>query len=127
MFEKVGEFSAEVIKILNLKIPVGTNILLSESTLEHIKTDHPEIIGDHRTIIADIITAPVGVSLRIKDGSIGFFKEYQSGEQYYLELSVRSSSVGEFFVRTLHHVETGRIEKRVKKGKIIRIDKYFEL
>ena len=123
MFEKVGEFSAEVIKILNLDIPTGTNILLSESTLEHIKNDHPEIIGNHKTIISDIITAPTCVSIRVKDGSIGFFKEYEDGEQYYLELSVRSSSIGEFFVRTLHHVETGRIEKRVKKGKIIRLDK----
>jgi len=122
MTEIIGIFSSEVVATLKLDIPTGTEILLSVSTLEHIKTSHPDIIGDHRAIIADIITAPSGVSLRVKDCSIGFFKCFENGSQYYLELSVRSSSKGEYFVRTLHHIERGRLEKRVKNGKIILID-----
>jgi hypothetical protein len=123
-FEKVGEFSEEVILALNLPIPVGTAVLLSQSTLEHIKKDHPEITGDHNAVIADIIAAPSGVSCRPKDGSVGFYKEHENGEQYYLELSIRPSSVGEFFVRTLHPIKTKRFNWYVKKSKVISVDKF---
>ena len=127
MIEKVGEFSAPVIAALNLDIAVGSSILLSESTLQHIKTDHSDISGDYIAIISDIIDKPTGVSFRFKDGTIGFFKEYETGIQFYLELSIRASGIGEFFVRTLHRIEVERVEKRMKKGEIFRLDKYFEL
>gem|GEM_PF-2873083 len=118
-FDIVGCFSEEIIAKLGLNIEVGTEILLSMPTLEHIKKDHPEIIGDHKAIIADIIAAPLGVSRRKKDGSIGFFKDHENGIQYFLELSVRPSNIGEYFVRTLHHIQIERVEKRVKKGAIL--------
>ncbi|MCL2639146.1 MAG: hypothetical protein FWD48_12370 [Oscillospiraceae bacterium] len=126
-FEIIGYFSEEVILALNLNIAKGAKIFLSPSTLLHIKSEHPEIKGDYKHIIADIINLPSGVSYRTKDNTIGFFKEFENGEKYFLELSVRTSSIGEFFVRTLHFIETGRVEKRINKGKIIGLDKLLIL
>jgi len=72
--DKIGEFSSGIAEVLSMNIPAGTEILLSESTLAHIKNNHPEITGDHKSIIADIINAPMGVSKREKDSSIGFLR-----------------------------------------------------
>jgi hypothetical protein len=126
-FEVIGHFNREVIIALGLNIVEGTEIFLSPSTLLHIKNAHPEINDNHKHIISDIIENPSGVSYRTKDGTIGFYREFESGERYFLELSVRNSSIGEFFVRTLHFIEAERIQKRMRSGKIIRLDKLLIL
>ena len=123
--EIIGHFGENVINALGLNIATGTEIILSEHTIKHIKDKHPEITGDCKRIIADIIAVPHGVSFRAKDSTIGFFKGCETGELFFLELSVRSSNIGEYFVRTLHFIETDRVEKRMKNGKIISLDKYL--
>jgi acyl dehydratase len=120
--EKIGEFSAAVIELLALDIPVGTDILLSESTLKHIESRHTDICGDHKRLIADIIAAPSAVSYRAKDATVGFFKVLKSGDRLYLEVSVRASGKNEYFVRTMHSIEAERVEKRLKTGIILGID-----
>jgi hypothetical protein len=120
---KVGEFTDEIIKLLSIDVPVGTEILLSERTLQHIKEEHPDVVGDLKAIITDIVTAPTAVSYRPKERSVGFFKEHGDGKQYFLDLPVRPTSKDEFFIRTLHLIEVNRYEKRVKKGKILTLDK----
>jgi hypothetical protein len=122
-FKIIGYFNREVIIALGLNIVEGTKIFLSPSTLLHIKNAHPEINDNHEHIISDIITNPSCVSYRAKDGTIGFYKEFTYGGKYFLELSIRNSSIGEFFVRTLHFIESERVQKRIKSGKIIRLDK----
>jgi hypothetical protein len=121
--EKIGELTNEIIKLLALDVPIGTEIFLSERTLQHIKEQHPDVVGNLRAIIIDIVAEPTAVSYRQKDRTIGFFKEHESGKQYFLDLPIRPTNKDEFFVRTLHYIETDRYEKRIKKGKIITLDK----
>lgn len=42
MKTKIGNFSARVIELLELDIPVGTPIYIADSNIEHMKSSHPE-------------------------------------------------------------------------------------
>ena len=42
MKTKIGNFSARIIELLELDIPVGTPIYIADSNIEHMKSSHPE-------------------------------------------------------------------------------------
>jgi hypothetical protein len=122
ILEKIGFFSAEVVKALALGIPAGTEILLSERTLQHIKTRHPDVGTDLQPLIASILTAPDGIARR-SDGSVAFYRKHEDGKEFYLDVAVRPSSKNEYFVRTMHFIKAKRFDWYIRRGVIKMLDK----
>ena len=118
MERTVGEFTADVINLLQLDIAVGTKILLSEDTVSHIMSDHPDV-AQYLPHVQDIILRPQFVGFREKDNSIEFVKMFEKGKKICLILPVRPSSDTKYFVRTLHSIDINRFDKYLKKGKFI--------
>lgn len=53
--KQIGNFSSEIIKLLDLDIPVGTPIYIAESNMEHMKSSHPEDFKKYSCDIEQII------------------------------------------------------------------------
>ena len=55
MRKKIGAFSAQIIEILELDIPVGTPIYIADSNIEHMKASHPHDFEKYGNELNNII------------------------------------------------------------------------
>jgi len=104
---QIGEFSKSVIETLSLNIAVGTPIYLGESNRKHMEKSHPSDFKKYGNRLERIISEPDYVGLR-DDGSIEYVKTFGM----HIKVAVRITSGGDYYARTLYHVD-GNVAKRL--------------
>lgn len=120
--KKIGEFSSELIRTLQLDIPIGTPIYIANSNIEHMKSSHPEDFQKYGNDIASIIAFPDYVGRNIKDDSIEFTKEYLL-DGAFVKVAVRISLQNVYYVRSLYVLNANRVKNFIAKGTLIKLDK----
>lgn len=108
---QVGEFSQLVIDTLQLDIVAGTPIYVGESNLQHMCRRHPKIFKKYGNRLSRVITEADWVALS-NDGSIEFVKMFGQ----HIKVAVRVSTGGDFYARTLFHVEPNLANNKIKHG-----------
>jgi len=117
--EKIGEFSEEVITLLNLDIPVGTEIYIGITNVVHMAQEHRYEFNRFYDKLPLIIAEPDYVRLKQDDGSIEFVKLFNK----FLKLAVRVAGDSNYYARSLYFIETDRVMNLVKKGELKRLTK----
>ncbi len=113
--KQIGNFTSEIINLLNLDIPVGTPIYIGESNIEHIKSRHPYEYDKYFCDIEDIIREPDYIGQNPHDSSILFVRLYEvHGE--YIRVAVKISPYGNCYAKTLHLLSTCNAERYIEKG-----------
>ena len=121
MKTKIGNFSARVIELLELDIPVGTPIYIADSNIEHMKSSHPEDYKRYGTELNNIITNPDYVGKNAKDDSIEFTKEYCINGDY-VKVAVRVSTHNIYYARSLYVLNPNRVKNFIAKGTLKKLD-----
>ncbi|MCL2109897.1 MAG: PBECR2 nuclease fold domain-containing protein [Oscillospiraceae bacterium] len=119
MIEKIGEFSPEVIKLLNLDISAGTDIYIGATNIAHMVKEHKYEFDRYFDKIPLILSAPDYVRLKTDDGSIEYVKHLSK----YIKIAVRIAGDGEYYVRSLYTVRDRITKKLIEDGKLKPIDK----
>ena len=120
--KQIGNFTSEIINLLNLDIPVGTPIYIGESNIEHIKSRHPYEYDKYFCDIEDIIREPDYIGQNPHDSSILFVRLYEvHGE--YIRVAVKISPYGNCYAKTLHLLSTCNAERYIEKGTLKKLDK----
>jgi hypothetical protein len=118
MFKKIGKFSQKVVEMLNLDIPIGTDIFLSENSCSHIKKSHPDAYK-YISEIANILECPDFVRYNPKNKTVDFIRI----DGVRLRVPVRPSSDGIYFVRSLFLLHEKDFERLKRNNSILPIDK----
>lgn len=121
MKTKIGNFSARIIELLELDIPVGTPIYIADSNIEHMKSSHPEDYKKYGTELNNIITNPDYVGKNTKDDSIEFTKEYCIHGDY-VKVAVRVSTRNIYYARSLYVLNPNRVKNFIAKGTLKKLD-----
>lgn len=120
--KKIGEFSAEIIKILGLNISVGTPIYIADSNIEHMKSSHPKDYEKYGNDIESILADPDYVGRNIKDDSIEFTKEYVLDGDF-VKVAVRVSLQNIYYARSMYILNSNRVKNFIDKGTLRKLDK----
>lgn len=120
--KKIGEFSREIIETLELNIPVGTPIYISDSNIEHMKSSHPRDFDKYGDDIEAIIASPDYVGQNAKDHSIEFAKEYLLNGDH-VKIAVRVSLHNTYYARSLYILNPNRVKNFIAKGTLRKLDK----
>jgi hypothetical protein len=118
---KVGEIDQRVIDLLNLTVEPKTPVFIGESNIEHMKESHPEDYEEYKEQIPKIIKSPDYVGIKPNDKSIEYVKVFIV-ENKYVKVAVRVSVGGVYFARSIYTVEEIKINSRVGKGTLKKID-----
>jgi len=111
----VGYFSKQIINILELDIPEGTAIYLGQTNIEHMKSRHPYEFDKYYYDIETILQVPDYVGFDKKNNSVDFVKEYAIQDEY-IQISVRVSTNGVFYARTMFSIMTYKFERYIRQG-----------
>lgn len=122
MRKKIGAFSAQIIEILELDIPVGTPIYIADSNIEHMKASHPHDFEKYGNELNNIIANPDYVGKNVKDDSIEFTKEYYIDEKY-VKVAVRVSTRNIYYARSMYVLNSKRVKNFIAKGTLKKLDK----
>lgn len=122
MRKKIGAFSAQIIEILELDIPVGTPIYIADSNIEHMKASHPHDFEKYGNELNNIIANPDYVGKNVKDDSIEFTKEYYIDEEY-VKVAVRVSTRNIYYARSMYVLNSKRVKNFIAKGTLKKLDK----
>lgn len=114
----IGYFSEDIIGLLKLDIMTGTPIYLGESNVNHMKERHPAEFDMYFNQIDDIISSPDYVGTNPKNNSVDFVKVFRVGTEY-IQVSVRVSSSGKYFARTLFLLASFKAERYIEQGSLI--------
>ena len=119
----VGYISETVNKMLSLGINPNTPIYLSDNNIVHIRECHSDAYIKYFDDLEEIIRDPdyigiAGVSIE----SIEYVKRYEINEEY-VNVAVRASKGGTYYIRTMFIIEDGRLNDYIKKGKLLKIQK----
>lgn len=113
---------ADYICDLDIEAVAGAPIYLSETTIQHIRDTHSDAYMKYFDMIEEIIASPdyIGVA-GVHAPSIEYVKCYKKdGEN--VNIAVRASKGGTFYMRSMFLIEDGRIEDYLKKGKLKRME-----
>ena len=122
MRKVIGHFSSNVIETLDLSIPVGTPIYISDTNIEHMQTSHPEDYEKYGCDLSLIISNPDYVGQNSSDGSIEFTKEYFI-EGKYVKVAVRVSTSNIYYARSMYVLNPNRVKNFIAKGTLKKLDK----
>ena len=118
----VGTISAQVIALLGLNIPDNTPIFLGDSNVEHMQSRHLKDFEKYGCHISDILKSPDYVARNPKDQSIEYVKEYKIDEEY-VKVAVRISNSGTFYARSLYVLNSGRVNRFIRRGTLLPVSK----
>lgn len=110
----VGSLTQEVITYLGLECQPGP-IYIGPSNIEHIRKRHPMEFTNHLQDIPDIIQRPDYIGVHPRQGGIEFVKVFDGA----IMVSIRLSSRGVLFVRSLYEVSDDRIQAYLRKGTLL--------
>lgn len=119
MAQVVGKFHKNIIDALNLNILEGTNILIGETNLEHMKKSHPTDYRKYGKDISLILNEPDFVGINKKDASIEFVKEYKIDSEY-VKVAVRVSAGNQYYARSIYVLNPNRVQNFIAKGTLVR-------
>lgn len=115
----IGHIDKKVIELLGLDIKENTPIYISEGNIIHIRENHPDAYMKYYDDVENIISNPDYVGIAGVDApSIEYIKQYKVDNEY-VNIAVRASKAGTYFVRSMFIIEEGRINDYLKKGKLI--------
>jgi len=97
----------------------GQSILLGESNIAHMVSNHPADYALYGEYIPLILSAPDYVALNAKDSSIEYVKEVQVNS-IYVKVAVRVSARGQLFARSIYRLNTNRVLNFIEKGTLKR-------
>ena len=115
----VGVLCQHVIDLLGLTMKEGQSILLGESNIAHMVSNHPADYALYGEYIPLILSAPDYVALNAKDSSIEYVKEVQVNS-IYVKVAVRVSARGQLFARSIYRLNTNRVLNFIEKGTLKR-------
>jgi len=114
MFDKIGEISLEVIKLLDLPLSEVTPIYIGVTNIAHMANDHSFEFNRFYDRIPFIIKTADYVRLKKDDNSIEYVKSFGK----YVKLAVRVAGDGNYYARSLYYIEKNRVENLVKKSEL---------
>ena len=117
--KQVGVLCQHVIDLLGLTMKEGQSILLGESNIAHMVSNHPADYALYGEYIPLILSAPDYVALNAKDSSIEYVKEVQVNS-IYVKVAVRVSTRGQLFARSIYRLNTNRVLNFIEKGTLKR-------
>lgn len=117
--KQVGVLCQHVIDLLGLTMKEGQSILLGESNIAHMVSNHPADYALYGEYIPLILSAPDYVALNAKDSSIEYVKEVQVNS-IYVKVAVRVSARGQLFARSVYRLNTNRVLNFIEKGTLKR-------
>lgn len=117
--KRVGVLCQHVIDLLGLTMKEGQSILLGESNIAHMVSNHPADYALYGEYIPLILSAPDYVALNAKDSSIEYVKEVQVNS-IYVKVAVRVSARGQLFARSIYRLNTNRVLNFIEKGTLKR-------
>lgn len=117
--KQVGVLCQHVIDLLGLTMKEGQSILLGESNIAHMVSNHPADYALYGEYIPLILSAPDYVALNAKDSSIEYVKEIQVNS-VYVKVAVRVSAHGQLFARSVYRLNTNRVLNFIEKGTLKR-------
>jgi hypothetical protein len=112
----VGKLVKEIIDLLGLEYPEGSQILCGEANKTHMKSEHPEDFEKYGDKIEEIINSPDYVAKHPKKDSIEYIKVYKTNDNDYVLVAVRASGKGTLFARTLFVMDKEKVEKYRQKN-----------
>lgn len=117
--KQVDVLCQHVIDLLGLTMKEGQSILLGESNIAHMVSNHPADYALYGEYIPLILSAPDYVALNAKDSSIEYVKEVQVNS-IYVKVAVRVSARGQLFARSIYRLNTNRVLNFIEKGTLKR-------
>jgi hypothetical protein len=114
MFEKIGEISLEVIRLLDLPLSETAPIYIGVTNIAHMASDHSFEFNRFYDKIPYIIETADFVRLKKDDNSIEYVKSFGK----YVKLAVRVAGDSNYYARSFYYIETNRVENLVKKGEL---------
>ena len=122
--EQVGVINQQVIKKLVLSIKENTPIMLGETNIEHMKSEHPDDFEKYFNQLKNILSAPDYIAKHPKKPSIEYIKVfYDEDKKDHVLVAVRASNRGVFYARSLFIMSDEKVEKYRKKGALIEYEK----
>lgn len=115
--QTVGIITQNIIDLLQLSFEPGTPILLGESNIDHMRTEHPEDFAKYFDELENILKSPDFVAVHPKNGSVQFVKVFDN----LVMVGVRVSSSGALFARTLFSMSDGKIKSYKKRNALIKV------
>ena len=109
---QIGEISQRVIDLLQLDIEAGTPIYIGDSNLKHMRKSHPKDFKKYGSRLERILSEPDYVGL-YDDNSIEYIKAFGM----YIKVAVRITQGGEYYARTLYHVDDKAARRLIKADK----------
>ncbi|WP_418626770.1 PBECR3 domain-containing polyvalent protein [Anaerosinus sp.] len=120
--KQIGFISENVINALNLSIPKNTPILLGNTNISHMKSQHPNDFNKYFPYISDILDNPDYVGQNPTDDSIEYVKEFTIDNDY-VKVAVRISNKGTLFARSIYTLQHNRVMNFIQKGTLKQINK----
>ena len=113
--KQVGVLCQRVIDLLGLTMKEGQSILLGESNIAHMVSNHPADYALYGEYIPLILSMPDYVALNAMDSSIEYVKEVRVNS-IYVKVAVRVSARGQLFARSVYRLNTHRVLNFIEKG-----------
>ena len=111
----IGYFSEKVIKLLDIDISPDTPIYLSESNISHIRDTHTDAYIKYFDKITEIISSPDYVGIAgVYASSIEYIKRFEEDDEW-VNVAVRTSQNGVYYLRSMFAIGEGRIQDYLKK------------
>ena len=108
---KVGEFTKAVVDTLGLDIDVGTPIFIGETNRRHMTRSHPKDFKKYGSRLERVLSEPDYVGTR-DDDTIEYIKAFG----VHIKIAVRVSVGGDYYARSLYHVDSGTAKRLIKAG-----------
>ena len=116
----IGRISQDIIDKLSLDIASETPIFISESNIVHIRETHKDAYIKYFGCLTDIIEHPDYIGIAgVYAPSIEYIRKFEI-EGELVNVAVRASRNGTFYLRSMFIIEEGRINDYLKKGHLIR-------
>jgi len=114
MIDKIGEFSPEVVALLNLDILAGTEILIGVTNIAHMAKEHPYEFNRYFDRIPLILSTPDYVRIKQDDCSIEYVKRFSR----FVKVAVRIAGDGKYYARSLYRVRDSVVARLIKNKKL---------
>lgn len=114
----IGNLSEKVVKEFGLSLKIGQPILLGESNLKHMESEHPEDFKKYGDKIEEIIKTPdfIAKHPKKKDSAIEYIKIFKNEEDEHVLVAVRATGAGKLFARTLFVMDPEKVERYKSKN-----------
>lgn len=114
----VGHISSKIVKALGLDVLAGTPIYISDNNILHIRETHSDAYMKYFNDLEDIISNPDYIGIAgVAIPSIEYVKQYKVNDEY-VNIAVRATSNGIYYVRSMFIIEEGRLNDYIRKGKL---------